>query len=301
MGSSPEWPGIDRDANDYGPPLFVGRFFLRLMRCDILSDVNANKHEPHMFISPHDRNERRLKYALIGLGATLIFALLSALYFDFTSLRFPGSADKSTSDTVLSTQDELKLQEVVAPLIASGDMKTCEQIDNAMYRSVCVNNIALKKAEETNDITYCRYLDGDLIPEETCEQQVVFRKSIDEGNTNACAETKNDALKRECEDSFPIRLALEKNDPSLCDRSPIPSECRDIVALGRFSADPKSLDCASFSTEDAKTDCSSLRPLFLLAAPDIAKLRETCTDVKSPLFARVCSSLGVAALTPAQP
>ncbi len=254
-----------------------------------------------MFIPTPDRNERLLKYALIGLGATLILALLSALSFNLTSLRLPESGNEPTSDTVLSTQDELKLQEAIAPLIASGDMKACEQIDNAMYRAVCINNIALQKAEETNDIAYCGYLDDELIPEETCERQVIFQKSVDEGNTNACAETKNDALKRECEDSFPIRLALEKNDPSLCDRSPSPGDCKDILALGRFSTDPQSLDCASFSTEDARNDCTSLKPLFLSATPDLAKLTETCMGVKSPLFARVCASSGMVAPSPAQP
>lgn len=254
-----------------------------------------------MFVIANPKRERFFKCILIVLGAIAILALLAAVFN--TKYSFVPGTEKQpvkNEETILSSEDEVKLQETIAPLIKNGDMKACEQVGNAMYRKVCINNIALNKAEETKDISFCQYLDNELIPRETCERQIIFQKSVATESVAACQETTNEALKKECEDSFGTRLALEKNDPSWCDRSQIPNECKDMVALGRFSTDPRNLDCASFSTEDAKNDCTSLKPLFLSATPDFAKLTETCTTVKSPIFSHVCASSGMAAPSPTQ-
>jgi len=253
-----------------------------------------------MFVIANPERERFLKYILIVLGVIAVFALLIAVFNK--KIFVPGTEKQpvKNEETALSPEDEVKLQKQIAPIIKNGDMKACEQIGNAMYRSVCINNIALQKAEETKDISFCQYLDGELVPREHCEREVIFKKSMETESATACQETTNEALKKECEDSFGTRLALEKNDPSWCDRSQIPNECKDMVALGRFSTDPRNLDCASFSTEDAKNDCTSLKPLFLSATPDFAKLTETCTIVKSPIFSHVCASSGMAAPSPTQ-
>lgn len=242
-----------------------------------------------MFIPTPDRKERLLKYALIGLGAALVLAMFSALYFG-AKPPVPSGQEKVEQETVLTPETELKLQEQVAPLIKGGDMAACDQVQNDMYKKVCINNIALKKAEETGDISYCRYLDDELIPKETCERQVILKKSVTEGTATACAETTNASLRQECENSLPIRLALEKNDPSFCDRAENPEKCKDILALGNFSTDPKNIDCTAFSTEDIRTDCSSLKPLFLSEAPDLSAFTKACENVKSQVFTHVCAN-----------
>lgn len=246
-----------------------------------------------MFIPTPNRNERLLKYALAGLGATLVLALLSALYFDVKPPVRSGQ-EETKQEAALSPEAELKLQEQVSPLIKAGDMKACERVDNAMYRSVCVNNIALQKAEETGDISFCQYLDDELIPKETCERQVIFRKSVDEGNTNACAETGNAALRQECENTFSSRIATEKEDPSLCDQSTnklMSDQCWNGYYANRLPIAIKTSDmqasiCGIFRGEDVKADCDVI--VENMREGDLEKTMEACQAQKTGIFLQSC-------------
>ena len=246
-----------------------------------------------MFIPTPNRNERLLKYALAGLGATLVLALLSALYFDVKPPVRSGQ-EETKQEAALSPEAELKLQEQVSPLIKAGDMKACERVDNAMYRSVCVNNIALQKAEETGDISFCQYLDDELISRDSCERQILFPKSIEKEDKAICGETKNATLRKECEDSFLFGLANKKQDPSLCDQD------SDTINADRCwnayhvqgamapTSDGKrqSLDCSLLRGDDVKADCAAIAPALENRNPQ--KLAESCQARKTEVFGLIC-------------
>lgn len=246
-----------------------------------------------MFIPTHDRNERLLKYALAGLGATLVLALLSAFYFDVKPPVRSGQ-EKTEQETVLAPETELKLQEQVSPLIKAGDMKACDQVQNDMYKKVCINNIALQKVEETKDISYCRYLDDELITRESCERQVILRKSMENEDKAACAEAMDESLKKECEEAFLFGLAQKKQDPKLCDQDADTAKadrCWNAYHI-RNAMDPspegerRALDCPLLRGDDVKTDCAAIAPA--LESQNTQKLSEACQAKKSDVFSLVC-------------
>lgn len=226
-----------------------------------------------------------IKYAPVVFSVVVVVVLFTVI---FLNMKPKGTA----LEAKLDPQEEMKLQEQMAPLIKAGDMKACGQILNDMYQKVCVNNIALQKAEETKDISYCIYIDGTLISKSTCEQQVVLALSEKNGDISACSVASDVVVRKECEDSFPIRMAMKQGSPESCAQATNSAECRDMYFLQKFSADPKSTDCSLFSTSDAQSDCLSLKPLFLSPVPDLTKLAATCQLSKSALFALVCRNLG---------
>lgn len=246
-----------------------------------------------MFIPTPNRNERLLKYALASLGATLVLAFFSALYFD---VKPPVRSEQGKADqeTVLAPETELKLQEQVSPLIKAGDMKACDQVQNDMYKKVCINNIALQKAEETNDISYCRYLDDELITRESCERQVISQKSVEREDRNVCHETKNETLQKECEDAFFFGLAQKKQDPKLCDQdadTTTADRCWNAYHVQGATAPEsdgkqRSLDCSLLRGDDVKADCAAVAPA--LESRSLQKLAEVCQTRKTDTFGLIC-------------
>ncbi len=210
-----------------------------------------------------------------------------AILSNLNETKSPLSAP-TTETAELTSEAELALQEQIAPLIAAGDMAACDQVQNDMYRKVCINNIALNKAEETNDITYCQYLDNELVPREMCEQQVIFSAALETEDIAACAQTTNTELLQECESAAINALALKKDDPTLCNNAVDPTECKDIYYVQQFMKDPKTIECSAFSTPDAQADCAALKPLFETSIPEVAELSKTCQTQRTNTFSFIC-------------
>lgn len=247
-----------------------------------------------MFVDPPKRSEQLLKYALIALTATLVIAVLSAMFlFDITPKDRSGK-QPTKQDSTLSPEQEVKLQEQIAPLIKAGDMKACESVSSDMYRKVCINNIALNKANETKNIEYCQYLDNELIERASCERQILMQKSIETENKAVCSETKDEKLKQECEESFLFGMAQKKNDPKLCDQSSDKTKADQCwngyhaqsMTMPTSDGKPKETDCDLFRGDEVKADCQA----FTAAQKtnDQQKLMEICRNQKSQVFVMTC-------------
>ena len=116
----------------------------------------------------------------------------------------------------LSDKDKYAYQEQLAKVIAKRDFAGCGRITDALYKTVCVNNIALKLAEETKDISYCQRIDGKLIPVQECEREIIFSQSIEKEDAEICGQTKDQELERRCRDNFYLQLSIKKNDITVC-------------------------------------------------------------------------------------
>ncbi|MBP9752140.1 MAG: hypothetical protein KBD19_04825 [Candidatus Moranbacteria bacterium] len=240
-----------------------------------------------MFIDPPKRSEQLLKYALVALGATLVVVMLAALFsFDI------GSGPKKESakqETTPSPETELKLQEEIAPLIKAGDMKACDSVSNDMYKKVCINNIALNKAEETKDIAYCRHIDNELIPRADCERQVVTTLSLEKEDQTLCDQATDETVKTQCKESYHLALALNKSDSTICTQASNPVTCTDNFFLQQFTQDPSKVSCDVFSTTEAQSDCAVLKK----ASADQKTFARFCQEKQSELFTPLCMMVGM--------
>lgn len=242
-----------------------------------------------MFVDPLKKNEQILKYALIALAVTLVLVTLSALFFFDTET--DNSNGQPKQEVSLTPEQELKLQEQIAPLIKAGDMAACDQVQNDMYKKVCINNIALNKAEETKDIAYCQHLDNELITRADCERQVVSILSLEREDISVCDTATDTNVRTQCRDNFAISLAMKKDDSAVCDQSANPAQCKDLFHLQQFMQDPTKVSCDSFSTPEAQADCAALKPLATETDPQ--KLAEFCQNKQSELFSQLCLMMGV--------
>ena len=256
-----------------------------------------------MFIQPPSRNEKLLKYALVGIGVALVITMLSALFF--FKIGDDGQKRQATEEKAsLTSEQELKLQEQIAPLIKGGDMKACDSVQNDMYKKVCINNIALNKAEETKDIAYCQYLDNELIERSSCERQIMNQKAIEKEDKSVCSETKDEKLKQECEDSFLFGMANKKQDPKLCDQDTDKTKADQCwngyyaqkMMIPTDDGKRSSPDCGLFRGEDTKADCQALASA--MKGNDQQKLMESCQSQKTRTFFQVCMMMNQGGMTP---
>ncbi|HAT68853.1 MAG TPA: hypothetical protein DCS20_04560 [Candidatus Yonathbacteria bacterium] len=228
-----------------------------------------------------------VKYAPIVFSVVVFVVLFTAIFLNMKPAR-------TALETKLDPQEELMLQEQIAPLIKAGDMKACDQVQNDMYKKVCINNIALQKAEETKDISFCQYLDNELISRESCERQVISQKSIEREDRSICRETQNETLQKECEGSYFFGLAQKKQDPKLCDQdtdTTQANQCWNVYhtqSMMNPTSDgkPQPLNCALLRGDDAKADCATIAPA--IKRGDTQKLAEACQAKKSDVFNMVC-------------
>lgn len=98
-----------------------------------------------MFIPTPDKNERRLKYALIGLGAALILSMFSALHFHMTMVQRENMSpppDLQTEGMLQGSRpllpaDETALQGQLQDILAKGTEDDCEVLSDERYQFAC--------------------------------------------------------------------------------------------------------------------------------------------------------------------
>jgi hypothetical protein len=193
-----------------------------------------------------------------------------------------------TEMETISPEVETKLQEQIAEIIKTKDFERCKEVNNEMYRTVCINNIALNLASETQDISYCQKIDNKLVPIETCESQIILKKSLEKEDINVCLETTNQDLQKRCQDSFWVSLAQKKEDVSVCENikeDATKNYCHDSYLFDNeyTQNDPVLFSCDKFNDEQTKADC--------LLRRDILNNKTTfksCDDFKSSLFLNYC-------------
>jgi len=238
------------------------------------------------------------KTKLVYWSMALILILLAIFFYYFISKKQPIDQPISVEQLqqILETAPaaepeanaELQLQEQAGAIIKTKDFNRCDEIKDEMYHTVCINNIALNLAQETQDISYCQKIDNKLVPIRDCESQVIFKKSLDKESIAICDETKDQELQKQCRNSFWPSLALKKQDNKLCDNiqtEPEKTFCYDNYVLQKeFTQDAANFKCTEFSDKQVRLDCTSYQ------ANSKQLTMEMCNQFKSGLFLNFCFS-----------
>lgn len=217
--------------------------------------------------------------------ALIIFALIVLLASGFYYLWQADFFGKK----FISQEDEQKWrreQELnVAQIIRAGNLTSCDDVnyksaDGVDYAKVCQNNIALNKAQETLDISWCKKLDGKLIGVENCERQILFSKLNKEKNLAVCDIAPNETLKKECQNGYWFTKSISDSDIVLCknvvetavakteqatannpeaSKQTNVSRCEENYYLEQLIKNPASADCFQFTTDFMKKDCETYK------------------------------------------
>ena len=231
----------------------------------------------------------KLKFILLIFLGVLILFFVGLLYFyrePVLNFIFKPDGQSNIQTGPLTAEEEIKLQEKAAEIIKTGDFDKCQEIENQIYRTVCINNIALNLAQEKQDISYCQKLDDELVSIAGCERQVLFTKSQDKEDINVCNETKNSEIQKECQESFWPSLALNKKDINLCNNITVEQEknsCRDNYLFKQeFTKSESDFDCQRFYSQQVKSDCQIYKENIL------NKKSIACNIFESDLFLNYC-------------
>jgi len=231
----------------------------------------------------------KLKFILLIFLGVLILFFVGLFYFyrePVLNFIFKPDGQSNIQTGPMTVEEEIKLQEKAAEIIKAGDFNKCQEIENQIYRTVCINNIALNLAQERQDISYCQKLDDELVSIAGCERQVLFTKSQDKEDINVCSETKNSEIQKECQKSFWPSLALNKKDIDLCDNIIVEQEknsCRDNYLLKQeFAKSESDFDCQRFYSQQVKSDCQIYKENIL------NKKSIACNIFESDLFLNYC-------------
>lgn len=182
-------------------------------------------------------------------------------------------------------QNETKIREKLGEILNQKDLERCKEIHNSLYQKVCINNIALTLAQETQNISYCEMLDGELIPKEECERIVIFNKSLSLEDINVCKETQNPKLQSACKETFWAVMAIKKRNSSYCENLPENKKilCYDRYTFQEFISNPKNFECKKFQDEQTQQDCE----VYKKDLPHIIK----CQLLKTNMFKDYCKSM----------
>lgn len=212
----------------------------------------------------------------------LIVFILSFLIFFY----FFEKERKQVITGKLTQEQEMELQERASEIIKTNDFGKCQEIENEMYRTVCINNIALNLAREKQDVSYCQKLDDKLISVAGCERGIVLNKSLEKEDINICLEAENNEIKKECQESFWQNLAFKKGDIRFCDNISDEEKkifCRDSYLFGaEFVKSASGFDCEKFQLLEAESDCRIYKENIS------AKKDADCKVFKSNLFLNYC-------------
>lgn len=180
---------------------------------------------------------------------------------------------------------ELQLQQQVADIVATKDFSQCSKVSDALYKVVCVNNIALNLAQETQDLSYCQKIDNNLVPISDCERQIIFTKSVTKGDVSVCGETNDATIKEECITGFWQERAFKEGNITLCEN--IIGEfhknyCYDNYLFNKnYLGNMSGFDCRLFKDAQTKEDCLNYKK--------ISSQGNMCEGLNSMLFSNHCA------------
>lgn len=169
-----------------------------------------------------------------------------------------------------TVQDEaawrLQQEQAVAQLIKAGDFDACREVDykstdGVDYRTICQNNIALNKANESLDLIWCDKLDDQLIKKSDCENQILGRKLVVEENISVCDSATTVDLKNECQNIFWFQESINKGDISFCSRVNGEKEqlsCKENFNIEQLIKLPSQFNCSVFGGL-LKSDCENFK------------------------------------------
>lgn len=236
------------------------------MRYTLLMENNTSSHVP-------------LKNIIVSIIiAVIVLGFGVYLYFPEVFLKF-SSATKAPE-----VKTELELQQQVADIVATKDFSQCGNVSDAMYKVVCVNNIALNLAQETQDLSYCQKIDNALVPISDCERQIIFTKSVTKGDVAVCSETNDAVIREECIAGFWQTKAFNEGNTKLCEN--IGNEfnknyCYDNYLFNTtFLKNVSGFDCRSFKDAQTQKDCKTYKKL---------SAGSMCEGLSSMLFTNHCA------------
>jgi len=203
-----------------------------------------------------------------------------------TYLYFPQIFSKILNATKeVEVKTELELQQQVADIVATKDFSQCNKVSDEIYKVVCVNNIALNLAQETQDLSYCQKIDNTLVPISDCERQIIFTKSVTKGDIKVCEETKDAAIKEECITGYWQAKAFNEGNTALCEN--IGNEfgknyCYDSYLFSnKFQNNVSGFDCRSLKDIQTQEDCKNYKKV---PSPSVS-----CGELRSMLFSNYCA------------
>jgi hypothetical protein len=223
----------------------------------------------------------------IPLKNIIVSIIIAGIVLGFgTYLYFPEVFSKFFNATKKpEVKTELQLQQQVADIVATKDFSQCSKVSDAMYKVVCVNNIALNLAQETQDLSYCQKIDNALVPISDCERQIIFTKSVTKGDVSVCGETNDATIKEECIAGFWQAKAFNEGNTTLCEN--ISNEfgknyCYDNYLFSdKFQNNISGFDCRSFKDIQTQEDCKNYKKMPSQSV--------SCGELRSMLFSNYCS------------
>lgn len=158
------------------------------------------------FINPNKLLDLKVKFKRFNKkNIFFIFSVLIVLLF-FLVFSYFYSQKSRPSVSEMSKEEkiarELKLQEQVGGLIKTKDFQKCDEVKDEMYKTVCINNIALNLAQEKKDISYCKKLDDKLIKIDGCEMGIISGKAVEKKDPEICKELGSEELRTVCVNRF---------------------------------------------------------------------------------------------------
>lgn len=215
---------------------------------------------------------------IIAIIAAIVGAIVFSVALDQPMEIYNSFFKKGKTKTVLEIQSE------TASIVKGKDFSECEKIKDDLYKTVCVNNIALNLAKEKQDISYCEKVDNAFIPRKSCEQDVILPKSINKEDIAVCQETKDAELRVRCQNSFYTQLALKKGDIKICDKEKnkdVFDTCFDTYKVENdFTKNAAAFDCQLLRGSQARDDCSGVKKNMAELLP--------CPRLGSGLFQSYC-------------
>lgn len=215
----------------------------------------------------------------------ILLAVILTVFFYFFILN-----KKPAEEIKLSESD---LQKQLSEVVENKNFAKCDEIKDDFYKKVCVNNVAVELAKENLDLSYCTKVDGQLISENYCQEQVLLLKFEKEETGDFCKELRNTSEQENCLINFYNRLALKKDNADICQNIADTKQaelCHDNYIVSKiFTQNQGKIDCSLLKNSDAKSDCENIKPDILNSDPTLPpKMNEKCLLLKTRIFTPYC-------------
>jgi len=228
--------------------------------------------------------------AIIAIIIILLLVVGGVFYFLSNKEKKPQTTTQTTTTETTTSQpkNEAELQNQVADILKTNDFSKCDAVKDEIYKTACINNIALNLAEANNDPSYCKKIDGRLMSQESCERQVGFKAAVEKSNITIC-EGLSGTLPQECKDNFYTQTVLKSGDPTLCgkitDKTKSDNCYNNYYINSEFKNNISGFDCSLFKGADAVSDCKTIKNININGSfSDPA----ACYNLKTTLFLSYC-------------
>lgn len=209
------------------------------------------------------------------------FAIVSVFFFIFGIIFFDSALEKdSKTDSHFSkVNDSGAVKQSKINVSEISGYSECENLDDEIFRTECMNNITLNLAEENKDISYCQKLDNELVSISECERNIVFSYSVYDEDISMCNDLENESFVFECRENYYYATASLKSDPKIClniENDILKESCYNSVVFDRGN-----YSCSDFLGDDYKNDCELYNGLD--------EGNADCDQFSSDLFRNLCS------------